>query len=41
MDPFAKEVYTFCPDVVDQGVGSIEALEEAIKEMHGVWLWWD
>ncbi|WP_018343853.1 DUF4253 domain-containing protein [Cytophaga aurantiaca] len=41
MDEFAKEVYEFCPDSVDQGVGSIEALKEAIIQMHGVWLWWD
>jgi hypothetical protein len=41
LDAFAKEVYDFCPDSVDQGVGSLEALSQAIKEMKGVWLWWD
>lgn len=41
LDSFAKEVYAFCPDSVDQGVGSIENLKEAIKEMNGLWLWWD
>ncbi len=41
LDAFAKEVYEFCPDSVDQGVGTIEKLKEAIKEMKGVWLWWD
>jgi hypothetical protein len=40
-DQFAKEVYKFCPDIVDQGVGDIESLKAAIKEMHGVALWWD
>ncbi len=38
---FAEEVYEFCPDSVDQGVGSIDKLKEAITEMNGVWLWWD
>jgi hypothetical protein len=41
LDAFTKEVYEFCPDSVDQGVGTIEKLKEAIKEMRGVWLWWD
>ena len=41
LNAFAKEVYAFCPDAVDQGVGSLEALSQAIKEMKGVWLWWD
>ena len=41
IDAFAKEVYEFCPDSVDQGVGTIDKLKEAIKEMKGVWLWWD
>lgn len=41
IDAFANEVYEFCPDSVDQGVGSIDKLKEAIKEMNGLWLWWD
>lgn len=41
LDSFAKEVYEFCPDSVDQGVGTIDNLKESIKEMNGVWLWWD
>jgi len=41
LDSFAKEVYKFCPDSVDQGVGSMENLVSAIKEMNGLWLWWD
>ncbi|MCP2028620.1 hypothetical protein L1276_003790 [Flavobacterium sp. HSC-32F16] len=41
LDSFAKEVYKFCPDSVDQGVGSVENLKPAIKEMNGLWLWWD
>ena len=38
---FAKEVYTFCPDIVDQGVGTIEALEKTIREQRSLFLWWD
>ncbi|MFB9076046.1 DUF4253 domain-containing protein [Flavobacterium procerum] len=41
LDAFSKEVYKFCPDSVDQGVGSLENLKPAIQEMHGLWLWWD
>lgn len=41
LDKFANEVYEFCPDSVDQGVGSVDALRKAIKETRGVWLWWD
>ena len=38
---FAKEVYTLCPDVVDQGVGDMDALTESIKRINSVFLWWD
>lgn len=38
---FAEEIYEFCPDSVDQGVGTIEALEKMIKEEQRVFLWWD
>lgn len=41
LDAFSKEVYKFCPDSVDQGVGEVEKLKEYVKETHGVWLWWD
>lgn len=41
LDAFAKEAYEFCPDIVDQGVGNIENLKSAIKEMNGLYLWWD
>ncbi|MTH15982.1 DUF4253 domain-containing protein [Flavobacterium sp. LC2016-01] len=41
LDAFSKEVYAFCPDSVDQGVGSLSNLKAAIKEMNGLWLWWD
>ena len=38
---FAEEVYEFCPDVVDQGTGSVDALAVELKKMRGVYLWWD
>ena len=38
---FAKEVYEFCPDVVDQGTGTVEALEKEMKRSNNVYLWWD
>ncbi len=41
MQAFATDMYEFCPDIVDQGVGSVEALEEAIKDSREVYLWWD
>ena len=41
LNNFANEVFAFCPDSVEQGVGTIEKLKEAITEQKGVWLWWD
>lgn len=38
---FAKDLYEFCPDIVDQGVGSVEALREALIDTGRVYLWWD
>lgn len=37
----AEEIYEFCPDVVDQGTGSIELLEDEIKQTGRIFLWWD
>ena len=41
MSGFCKDLYEFCPDIVDQGTGSIEALEREIRNSHEVFLWWD
>ena len=41
MSAFAKEVYEFCPDSVDQGAGSVQALAEDMKRANTVYLWWD
>jgi hypothetical protein len=38
---FSKEVYDFCPDSVDQGTGSLEALEDEIRKTSRLFLWWD
>jgi hypothetical protein len=41
LSTFAKDVYEFCPDVVDQGVGSVEALQAELRRTHQLYLWWD
>jgi hypothetical protein len=41
MMDFAKEVYEFCPDVVDQGTGTVEALASEMRDSNTVYLWWD
>ena len=38
---FAKELYKFCPDIVDQGSGSIKELIKEMKETRKLYLWWD
>jgi len=38
---FAKEMYKVCPDIVDQGTGSIEALAEEMKKTKRLFFWWD
>ena len=38
---FAREVYAFCPDIVDQGTGSMEELAQEIERPNSVYLWWD
>jgi hypothetical protein len=38
---FAEEVYAFCPDVVDQGTGTAEALATEMQKSGTVYLWWD
>lgn len=41
MPGFCEDLYQFCPDIVDQGVGSLEALQELITQTRFVYLWWD
>ena len=38
---FAREVYAFCPDVVDQGTETVEALAAEMKRSNTLYLWWD
>lgn len=38
---FAKEVYKVCPDDVDQGTGTIEALADEMKKTKRLYFWWD
>ena len=38
---FSRKLYEFCPDIVDQGVGDVEALQRSIKHERAVILWWD
>jgi len=38
---FAAELEAFCPDLVDQGVESVDALEKLVVEHRRVSFWWD
>jgi hypothetical protein len=38
---FARSLYKLCPDIVDQGAGTVEALADGIAEHLMVTLWWD
>lgn len=38
---FCADLYEFCPDIVDQGVGTVEALQETVEQTSVVYLWWD
>ena len=38
---FAKEVYIFCPDIVDQGTNTVNALADEMKKHNTLYLWWD
>jgi hypothetical protein len=37
----AEEVYEFCPDVVEQGTETVEALEDEIRRSGTIYMWWD
>lgn len=37
----AKQLYKFCPDIVDQGAGSVEKLAEEMKSTKRLYLWFD
>ena len=37
----AERMYEFCPDIVDQGVGDVDALAESLAESDHLFFWWD
>lgn len=37
----AQEAYKFCPDIVDQGAGTVDALAEEMKKNKRLYFWWD
>ena len=41
LNQFTKDVYKFCPDVIDQGYGSMEKMIQDYKKNKYIWLWWD
>lgn len=41
LESLAKEMYEFCPDVIEQGAGSEEELINYFKSEQSFWLWWD
>ncbi len=40
-EKLAREMYQFCPDIVDQGTETIEALANELKANKNLFLWWD
>jgi hypothetical protein len=38
---FAREVYEFCPDVVEQGTNDVETLAQEMRSTNTLYLWWD
>ena len=41
LEQFANDVYTFCPDVIDQGYGSKEEMIQDYRSNRYFWVWWD
>lgn len=37
----AREVYKVCPDVVEQGTGTIQVLADEMKKTKHLYFWWD
>lgn len=40
-DALAEEIYSMCPDVVDQGTGTVKELAREMKESKLLYFWWD
>jgi hypothetical protein len=41
LSAFCRDPYDFCPDIVDQGAGSVEEIEMEVTRTRAVFLWWD
>jgi len=39
--PLAERMYKFCPDIVDQGVGDVDALARELATKRTLYFWWD
>lgn len=37
----AKELYEYCPDIVDQGMGTITNLAALLMVSNAWFFWWD
>jgi hypothetical protein len=37
----ARQQYAYCPDIVDQGVGTVSALAATLMTSEWWYLWWD
>jgi ankyrin repeat protein len=37
----AKQMYEFCPDIVEQGCGTVEELAKQLRAMRKFFFWWD
>ena len=37
----ARRFYAFCPDIVEQGTGSVDALAKELVESQRLYCWWD
>ncbi|TYQ23469.1 ankyrin repeat domain-containing protein [Pseudanabaena sp. UWO310] len=40
-EELAERMYEFCPDLVDQGCGSVENLADSLKTSDNLYFWWD
>jgi ankyrin repeat protein len=40
-EELAKRMYDFCPDIVDQGCGSVEKLAQNLRAGDNLFFWWD
>jgi hypothetical protein len=38
---FSEMAYKYCPDIVDQGTGTVEALSAEMKRTKRLYFWWD